>query len=94
MGRVAGDLLDAEMPVGPARDLRQVGDRDHLRAAGEPRQRLRDAVGGRSADAGVDLVEDHRLSAADCGDREGDAGELAAGRGLGHGGERRAPRSA
>src|SRR5262245_16823305 len=35
--RVAGDLLDAEVPVGAARDLRQVGDRDHLRAAGEPR---------------------------------------------------------
>ena len=32
VGRVARDLLDAEMPVGERRDLRQVGDRHHLRA--------------------------------------------------------------
>ena len=82
------------MPVGAARDLRQVGDRDHLRAARRAAQRLGDAVGGRSADAGVDLVEDHRLAAADRGDRERDAGELAAGRGLGHRARTAGPRSA
>ena len=47
MRRVAGDLLDAEVPVGAARDLRQVGDRDHLRARREPRERVGDAVRGR-----------------------------------------------
>src|SRR3979411_2387051 len=31
VGRVAGNLLDAEMPVGERSDLRQVRDRDHLR---------------------------------------------------------------
>src|SRR5262249_11153666 len=30
VGRVARHLLDAEVPVGEARDLRQVRDRDHL----------------------------------------------------------------
>ena len=42
------------------------------------------------ADAGVDLVEDHRLAAADRGDRERDARELAAGGGLGDRRERQA----
>src|SRR5713101_361253 len=32
MGRVARDLLDPEVPVGECCDLRQVCDRDHLRA--------------------------------------------------------------
>ena len=78
VGRVAGDLLDPEVPVGAARDLRQVRDRDHLRARGQARERVGDAVRGRAADARVDLVEDHRLAAADGGDRQRDAGELAA----------------
>ncbi len=42
---IAGHLLDAEVPVGDARDLRQVRDRDDLRALAEPPQRLRDRVG-------------------------------------------------
>ena len=43
-----------------------------------------------AADAGVDLVEHHRLAAADGGDRERDARELAAGGGLGDRRERQA----
>src|SRR5204862_5191327 len=38
MRRVARHLLDAEMAVGERGDLRQMGDRDHLRALGEPLQ--------------------------------------------------------
>src|SRR5215213_4904023 len=62
--RVARDLLDAEVAVRDARDLRQVRDRDDLRAQGEAPQRFCDRVGGRPADARVDLVEDDRLAAA------------------------------
>ena len=94
MRRVAGHLLDPEVPVGDARDLGQVRDRDHLRALREPLQGLRDRVRGLAADAGVDLVEDHRLPAGDRGDRERDARELAAGGGLGDRAERQARRSA
>ena len=83
-----GDLLDAVVRVGDARDLRQVRDRDHLRALGEPLQRRGDGVGRLAADARVDLVEDQRLATADRGDRERDAGELAARRRLGDGAER------
>ena len=85
-----GDLLDAEVAVGEARDLRQVRDRDDLRAAGEPAQRLADGVRGLAADAGVDLVEDHRLAAADGRDRERDPRQLAARGGLGDRPERQA----
>ena len=91
MGRVAGHLLDAEVAIGEARDLRQVRDRDHLRPPGEAAERLADRVCGLAADAGVDLVEDHRLAAADRGDRKGDARELAAGRRLGTGPNGRPP---
>ena len=45
-------------------------------------------MGGLSADAGVDLVEDHCLAASHGRDRECDARELAAGGGLCHRGER------
>ncbi len=38
---VAGHLLDAEVAVGAAGDLRQVRDRDHLRPLGEPAERVR-----------------------------------------------------
>src|SRR5579862_3502550 len=82
VGRVSGHLLDPEVTVGEARDRRQVRDRDHLRAAREPAQRLADRVGGAAADAGVDLVEDHRVPASDRGDRERDPRELPARRGL------------
>ncbi len=49
-----------------------------------------DGVRRLAADAGVDLVEDHRLAAADRGDRERDARELAARGGLGDRRERQA----
>jgi len=48
-------------------------DRHDLGALAEPPQRVGDAVRGLSADACVDLVEDHRLAACDCGDGERDA---------------------
>ncbi len=89
MGRVAGDLLDAEVTVREARDLREVGDRDHLGARGQAPERLAHGVRGLAADAGVDLVEHHRLAAADRGDRECDSRELPARGGLGHGPERK-----
>src|SRR5436190_12419956 len=38
------ELLDAEVPVGGGGDLRQMGDRDDLRAGGEAAQRVRDGV--------------------------------------------------
>ena len=78
LGRVAGHLLDAEVPGCDVRDLRQVRDRDHLSALGEAAQRLGDAVRRDAADAGVDLVEDERLTARDDGERERHARELAA----------------
>ena len=85
--RVAGHLLDPEMPVGNARDLRKVRDREHLRALGETLQRRGDGVRRHAADAGVDLVEDERLSSRDSREGEGDARQLAAGGGLRDGGE-------
>ena len=58
---VALDLLDTEMRLGDARDLRQVGDRHHLHPRREPRQRLGHLVRRPTADTCVDLVEDERL---------------------------------
>src|SRR5207244_3431016 len=80
--RVAGDLLDPEVPIGNARDLRQMRDRHDLGPLGESAQRVADPVRRLAADAGVDLVEDHRLTTRHGGDRESDARELAAGGGL------------
>ena len=71
--RVSRHLLDPEVAGSATRDLRQVRDRDHLRARGEPLKRLADRVRRLAADARVDLVEDHRLAAGDGGDRERDA---------------------
>ena len=48
--------------VGDARDLREMRDRQHLRALGEALERRRDGVRRDAADAGVDLVEDERLA--------------------------------
>ena len=59
------------------------------RSASRP-QRLGDAMRGLAADAGVDLVEDHRLAARDGSDRQRDARELAARRGLRDGRKRQA----
>ena len=71
------------MPVGDARDLRKVRDRDDLRALSKPSQGLGDGVGRLAADPRVDLVEDERhLPARRRGKREGDPAELSAGGGL------------
>src|SRR5439155_1053262 len=78
VGRIAGQLLHAEVAIGAAGDLRQVGDRHYLGAGREPLQRLPDRVRRLTADPGVDLVEDDRLAAADRGDCERDARKLAA----------------
>ncbi len=76
---VARHLLDAKVPVGDARDLRQVGDREHLRVLAQPAQRLRDCMCGLAADPRVDLVEDERhLSSRGRRKGESDAAELAA----------------
>src|SRR5438309_9573862 len=63
--RVARDLLHAEVAVGDGGDLREVRDRDHLRALGEAAQHAADRVCSLSADAGVDLIEDECLSSGD-----------------------------
>ena len=55
--RVARNLLDAQVLVGDARDLRQVGDRQDLRAPGEPAQDVGDRCAVTPPTAGVDLVE-------------------------------------
>ena len=91
--RVAGELLDAEVALRDARDLREVRDREHLRALGEALQRRRDGVRRDAADAGVDLVEDERLAARDGRERERDPRELAARCRLGDRAEREARRS-
>ena len=68
--------------VAARRDLRAVGDDQHLAALGEPVQPLADRAGDRAADAAVDLVEDHRRRAALLGqrdlEREDEARQLAA----------------
>ena len=53
-------LLDPEVPVGQRRDLRQVGDAEHLALGAERAQALADRPRRLAADAGVDLVEDQR----------------------------------
>src|SRR5439155_19451664 len=80
--RVARDLLDAEMPVGERGDLRQVRDRDDLRALGEALEDAADRVCRLAADPRVDFVEDEGLAACHRRDRERDPRELAARRRL------------
>ena len=74
---IARHLFDTEVGLRGARDLRKVGDREHLRPFGEPAEGLRDRMRRAPADAGVDLVEDdRRLTGARMGDRaqgKGDA---------------------
>ena len=78
------------MLVGERRDLREVGDDEHLAALRERAQPPADLDRGPAADAGVDLVEDERarrrVAPGAVGERdldgEHDAGELAAGRAL------------
>jgi len=67
-----------------------VSDRHHLSASRQPLQRLTDGVRRLAADPRVDLVEDDRLAAADRGDRQRDAGKLAARGRVGNGCERQA----
>src|SRR5579884_3077786 len=86
--RLPRRLLDAEVAVGERRDLRQVRDRDHLRALGQPAEEPADGVRGLAADARVDLVEDERVAARDGGDRQRDPRQLASRCRLGHGRER------
>ena len=89
-----GTFSTRKCAVGDARDLREVRDREHLRALGEPLQRRGDRVRGHAADACVDLVEDERLAPGDGSEREGDPRELAARRRVGDRRERKARRSA
>ena len=83
---VAG-LHDRQVVVRECRDLREMGDRDDLRRAGQARQAPADLDRGGAADAGIHLVEHERRNRIDRGDhdldREHDAAELAARRALG-----------
>src|SRR5213082_3135589 len=83
VSRVAWDLLDPEVARGERRDLRQVRDRDHLRAFAGAGKGPADRVGRLAADARIDLVEHERLAARDDGDRERDPRQLPAGRSTG-----------
>src|SRR5207253_5029575 len=73
VGRIARDLLHAEVSIRDARDLGEVRDRHDLRTRGEAAQRFRDAVRGLAADACVDLVEHHRLAACNSCNRKRDS---------------------
>ncbi len=53
-------LCDLEMAVRHRRDLRQVGDTDHLMALCNIGKFLGNLLGCPSADSGVDLVENQR----------------------------------
>ena len=78
-------LLDPEVALGQRRDLRQVGDAEHLARLAERAQPLADGAGGLAADAGVDLVEHERRRLARAGhghQREHHARQLAARGGL------------
>src|SRR5438876_1886077 len=87
--RVAGRLLDAEVPVGERGDLREVRDRHDLRPLGEPLEEASYRVRGLAADPCVDLVKDERVSARDGGDGQGDPRELSARGRLGDRSERK-----
>src|SRR3954454_13507805 len=63
--RIAGHLLDPEVPIGDGRDLRQRRDVAHVPPLGEPLEDAADRVSGLAADTRVDLVEDERLAAGD-----------------------------
>ena len=78
------------MAFGAARDLGEVGDREHLSPLGQAGEGIGDGMRRPAADAGVDLVEDQRLPAPDGGDRERDARELPTGGRLGDRRERQA----
>ena len=79
---VALALGDPVVGVGMGRDLRQVGDAQHLVATREGPQAAPDRVGAPPADPGVDLVEDEDGRVVGLGedalDRQRDARQLAA----------------
>ena len=59
-------LFDEIVVVGKRRDLRLMGDAEHLAAARDLAQLESDLLGGGTGDTGVDLVEDqgvHRVGA-------------------------------
>src|SRR6185436_21180438 len=63
-GAAVGDALGgAEVVVGEARHLRQVGDGEDLAALREALELAAHGGGFAAADAGVDLVEDHGSAA-------------------------------
>ena len=68
-------LAREQMRMALRRDLRQVGDAQHLALAAEPAQLLPDDFGDRAADARVDFVKHHRgdVIEAECGDFDGEA---------------------
>ncbi len=75
-------LLHHQVVVRERGHLRQVGDHDHLRGAGQPGQPPADLHRGLAADPGVYLVEDERRHRVGTGedhlDGQHDAGQLAA----------------
>ena len=84
MGRIAGNLLHAEVPVRDGRDLREMGDRENLSPLGQALEGRRDRMRGHAADPGVDLVEHESLATRDRGQRKRDPRELASRGGLRH----------
>ena len=52
----AGALRDMEVPIGDARDLRQVGYAQHLGSPAQLCKLAANGMGGLASDAGVDLV--------------------------------------
>src|SRR3954454_23815516 len=90
---VVGRLLDAEVPRGDRRDLRQMSDAEELMLIAEPAQTLAHGPRGLSPDTRVDLVEHERRGAARA--RDGHQGqhharELAARGGVAQGSRRHA----
>ena len=57
-------FLDAIMMRSPSRYLRGMRDDQDLRSLGKPRQPLADRACNRSANAAIDLVEDHGCCSA------------------------------
>ena len=53
-------LRDYDVVMGTGRDLRKVGDGEHLVASGYPAHGVPDLEAHAATDAGIDLVEDQR----------------------------------
>ena len=56
----AADLLHAKVRIGQSRDLRQVGDAQHLVARGQLRQNTTHPLGQASAYPSVDFIKDQK----------------------------------